>query len=296
MKTRSLEFTARLLLVVIVAFTAVAIMLLTPRDASALTVVSPAAGEVIAWPQFNPAVAVSLAEGESVKWVVLYADEALTQPTRFCSEIVDVPIRQGDEWYVHRGCDGWAIGRNTLGLLEYRSLKPGTTYYMQVTYTDKDGAEHVTDMRSFSLAATPDWMDPASVSELACQVAGCDGDPNVGPAAFALSGVKTPSVKIGRMASNRFRFAVAFNGGVDLEQSYVLVRSRAGTRKLPLVTTGVGTAHANWTRSKREQKLRASQQVYRYQLMLKSTKNGAMVRSKLHIAVIKPRPKWKRTA
>jgi hypothetical protein len=76
-------------------------------------------------------------------------------------------------------------------------------------------------------------------------------------------------------------------GTIDRSRSYVQVRSAAGTRYLKVRGDTEGRAWALWQLTPAERRLKRKQ--FTYQAHLRSTANGAMVKSPPRVVLVRPR-------
>lgn len=271
----------------IIAITAAA-LILAPQRAGAVTVLSPTEGAHLPWMQLRPVVAFDVADNEKPKWVLIATDAGMTRTVRYCRTF-------GSTWYLsawHWGCDAWAIGADPYGNDILRPLEWNTTYYSQVVYTDADGHEKTSAVRSFAIDNTPTFDDPGDISDQVWgSVMGDGTNLNLGAAAFVNSGLKVTSIRSARRSTYNFSIGIAYSGGADLSRSYVRIISKAGVRYLPVKTTGEGSAAATWKLTRAERKLRTRR--FRYQAFIKSTKNGALVKSEVRVVLIRRIPHWR---
>lgn len=277
-------FVVLLRISIVVAFAA-AVLMIAPAKSRAITMLAPADGATLDWIQTRPVVAFDVPTGEKPKWALLATDAAMTQTIRYCRVFGAAWVNGGWHW----GCDAWSIGVDSWGQDIVRPVDPEKTYYLQVVYTDKDNAEQKTTVRSFSIAALPEMGDISDISDkIWGSVYGDGSGLNTGAAAFANSGLKVNNIKSARQSRFRFTIALGYSGNADLAKSYVKVTSKAGTRYLPM-TAGAsgGAASATWLLSRDERALKRRE--FKYQAFLKSTKNGAMVKSVMRVLVIKRR-------
>lgn len=274
------------------ALVAVIATMLVPSTASAVTQVAPEDGAHLDWVQLRPTVTFDVADGEKPKWVLLAIDSGMTQTVRYCRQFFATYTPTGWHW----ACNAWATGTDWMGNDVLRPLAWGKTYYWHVAYTDAADVEQKTAARAFVINNVPNMLDPGTISDQIWGSVVSDGTTlNTGAAAFVNSGLRATGLHSVRVTRNRFRIEVAYEGGVDLSRSYVRIRSRAGTRYVRLTAMATKRAQATWIRSTAEQRIRP--QTYRYQAFLKSTKNGAMVKSELRLLVIRTRttttvPTW----
>jgi hypothetical protein len=280
-RTEQLALVGVRLLAVIGA--AIALMLVTPGTSHALTLVAPADGAKLGWMHARPMVAFDVAQGEKPKWVLLATDAAMTKTVRYCRVFGAAWV--GSSW--HWGCDTWSTGTDAWGNDIIAPLDAGVTYYLRVTYTDKDDKEQVSEVRDFRIDPMPKMPDISDISDrIWGSIIGDGSNLNTGAAAYINSGLKVNSMRSLRVSTYRFSIGVGFSGNADLTRSYVKVISKAGVRYVPLRAGATGgEASANWRLTTAERRLK--DRSYRYQAFIKSTKNGAMVRSPMRILVIK---------
>lgn len=280
---------ARRATALVLSFGAVICALLAPAPAAAVTQVYPDPGAHLEWLQVRPIVAFDVPQGETPKWVLISTDHEMKNTVRYCRQFVSVTYKEAYHW----GCNAWAIGADMYGQDVLKPLQWNTTYYWQVVYTKND-VETRGAVREFTIDEQPDTPDPTEVSDQIWDSIFGDGtNLNLGAAAFSNSGLKTPTTKIRRKTRYRFMIDVTFTGGADLTHSYVRIKSKAGTRYLPLHAVSATKATATWPLSKSERRLKRKQ--YTYQAFLKSTKNHVMVRSAPRVVLIKKKqspPKW----
>lgn len=263
---------------------ALAVLAIAPATAQAATLASPAQGAHLDWVQIRPVVAFDPAQDEKPKWVLLASDDVMTQTVRYCRQFFAASVAGAYHW----GCSAWAVGVDAYGFDIVRGLENGTTYYWQVVSTDANGAEVKSEVRGFAIDPMPTSQNPTAISDQVWGTVMGDGtNLNTGTAAFVNSGLKVTDIASVRVKRYRFRIVVKYEGGVDLSRSYVRIKSRAGTRYIPTTTYGTNRARAVWTLSTRERRLRSKR--FTYQALMKSTKNGAMVRSPVTVLVIRSR-------
>ena len=281
--------TVRLIRVCVVIFATIAALLAMPaRSHAAVTLVAPAQGVQLPWIQLRPPVAFDIASDETPKWVLIATDPEMTQTVRYCRQFGAQFITSSWHW----ACDAWSVGTDPYGYDIVRPLVGGTQiYYWQVVYTsapDADGktTELKSDVRAFTIEAMPAIESASAISDRVFGTVLGDGtNLNVGAAAFVNSGLKVNTIKSARIRPNRFQIGVTFTGGVDMTRSFVLIKSKAGTRRLPLLLRAANAGLGTWTLSRGEWRLKT--RVYDYQAYLYSTKNHALVRSEHRVIVIK---------
>lgn len=263
-----------------VALVAAAAVLALPAQSLAATLVAPAAGAHLEWTQVRPNVAFDPAEGEQPKWVLLALDAEMKQTVRYCRQFSYVAV----EGAYHYGCNVWAVGVDGYGQDVPRNVEWNKTYYAQVIST-KDTVEVKSEVRAFTIDNVPDAPNPGAVSDQAFGTAFGDGtELNLGAAAFINSGLKTNSIKSFRVKRARFRIEVRFSGPADISKSYIKVKSKAGTHNVQLTPYGPNRARGIWKMTSAEQHLRTRK--YSYQAFIKSTKNGALVRTHQMVMLI----------
>lgn len=267
----------------------VAALAALPSAASGATLVAPVSGHHYEWLMLRPTVAFDLAEKERPKWVLVATDAAMAQTIRYCRQFTAVMVEQAQHW----GCNAWAVGASAWGQDILRPLEWGKVYHWQLVYTDAAGNEAKTEVRSFAIDNEPKREDLAQLSDRIVDSAFGDGtELNLGAAAFSNSGVRVRRASSARRSKNRFWIDVTYQGAIDLRRSYVRIRSRAGTRYVPIASVKTNVARANWVRSSSERRLRPGR--YEYQAFLKSTKNDAVVRSAPRVIVVKTKSKQRR--
>lgn len=258
---------------------------LAPGLSHALTISAPTNGQHFKHTELRPTVTFSHVQGETPKWVLISLDPNMSQNIRYCrafaySNQVDPLAILGTLPPVQ--CNEWAVGVDSYNRDVYRALVENKTYYFQVIYTDAQGAEQKSEVRGFTIDAPPAGSDAASTVDRITETAVGDGI-NKGASAFVNSGVRVTKIGSTRVRSNTYRIRVHFTGDVDLLRSYIAVKSGAGTRYVKVAKVSNGIAEGVWKRAGRER--RHTQ--FKYQGVLKSTKNGAMVKSQLRVMVIK---------
>jgi hypothetical protein len=258
----------------------------TAGGVRAATLVSPAAGHHYDWVMLRPTVAFDIAQGEQPKWVLVATDAQMTKTIRYCRQFTGVMVEQRQHW----GCGAWAVGADAWGRDILRPLEWGKVYYWQLVLTDAAGKEAKSEVRSFAIDNEPKGEDLGELSDRIFDSAFGDGtELNLGAAAFANSAVRVRKAASERRSKNRFWINVAYEGGIDLRRSYVRIRSKAGTRYVPLTSVTTTSARANWVRSASERRLRPGR--YEYQAFLRSAKNGAVVRSASRVIVVQTKSK-----
>jgi hypothetical protein len=286
MNTRSnLSTWWRWLLITVAVVVTAAVLLLTPRVANAFTLVAPTEGQQVPWMQVRPVVAYDLATGEVPKYALLAQDKAMTKTERYCRQWGSAWI--GSSW--HWGCDAWAVGTDSTGQDIIRPLEDGNKYWLTFTYTDANGKDQTTKPIWFFVQAAPTFEDPSSISDQVMgSVVGDGTNLNLGAAAYVNSKLKVTNIRADRLSTYSLQVSIGYNGGVDLSRSYVKVTSKAGHHYIPLRQVGSGAARAMWTLTGPERKLK--RRIFSYQAFLKSTKNGAFVKSVVRVIIVKRRP------
>ncbi len=261
------------------------------------TLVLPADGhhfdhlEVAPMVQFDPSTD-SAGKQETPKWVLLATDREMKATVRYCRQF----IWAMDQGAYHWGCNRWATGADQFGNDQLQPLESGKVYYWQVVSSSADGKTEITSaVRAF--AVDSETVKP-TIEEVSAQVHGTAFDDgtylNLGAAALVNSGVRVSSLQSSRLAAHAFRITAKHVGTVDATRSYVKVTSAAGTRYLKVAKVGSGgTVQTVWRLTAAERKLRTKR--FSYQLFLKSTKNGATVKSQQRVVVLKApakNPKW----
>lgn len=250
--------------------------------AGAATLVAPSPGERHSWYETAPWVAFDPAEGERPRWVLLSTDAGMRSTVRYCRAFVWHAARGGWHW----GCNRWATGVDAAGNDRLRPLESGRTYFWQVVSRDADGDAMHSAVRSFRLDRRD--TDP-SVPSISNQVIGSSvGDGtllNRGAAAWVNSRVRVDRIASVRRSTWRFQVGTTFTGGIDARRSYVRVQSAAGTRYLAVRLLRPGVVAADWVPSLAERRLTTRR--YVYQTFLRSSRNGAMVRSQARVMLIR---------
>ncbi|MCW2971980.1 MAG: hypothetical protein JWN72_253 [Thermoleophilia bacterium] len=262
-----------------------------PAAARAATLADPADGTHFTYLELATMVQFDPAADEHPKWVLLGTDAAMTTTVRYCRQFVWAATKDNN---FHWGCNRWATGVDQYtGADKLVALEEDHVYYWQVVSTDKDGKEIRSAVRSFAIDKQP---EEKTVGEIGNQVMGTvfdDGSQlNLGAAAYVNSGVRVKTIKSSRISTYAFRIKVTNLGTADLSRSYVQVKSAAGTRYLKLVKVA-GGSQAVWILNANERRLKTKR--FEYQANLKSTTNGALVKSQKRVVVvksIKAVPKW----
>ena len=261
---------------------ALVLALVMAPGAMAMTSVAPAPAHQFDWLMLRPTVTFDPAEKEEPKWVLLASDAGMTKSVRYCRQFVGVT---GEDGGFHWGCGSWAIGIDAYGQDVLRLLEWGKTYYWQVVYTDATGKEAKGEVRSFSIKPEPPAEDLSALSDRIFDSAFGDGtELNLGASAFSNSAVRISKAASQRRSKNRFWIHTTYEGGIDLKRSYVRIRSKVGTRYVPVTSVATNVVRANWVRSASERRLRPGR--YEYQAFLKSAKNGAFVKSPARVIVV----------
>jgi hypothetical protein len=226
---------------------------------------------------------------ETPKWILLATDAAMTNTVRYCRQFVWASSANAFHW----GCNKWATGVDAYGNDQLLALEAGKTYYWQAVSNTADGKGEIkSDVRSFAIDADPVGNDVADISKQISGTVFDDGSQlNLGAAALVNSGVRVKSIASSRLAPAAFRIRLSHVGTVDYSRSYVKVTSAAGTRFLKVAPVGTGGAGTVWKLTAAEQRLRTKR--FTYQAFLKSTKNGAMVKSQARVVLIRTAPAWK---
>ncbi|MCW2921780.1 MAG: hypothetical protein JWL76_1654 [Thermoleophilia bacterium] len=247
--------------------------------------------EVAPMVQFDPSTD-SAGKAETAKWVLLADDRAMTKTVRYCRQFVWATTDGAYHW----GCNRWATGADQYGNDQLKPLDAGKVYYWQVVSNSADGKSEVKSaVRAFAIDSETAQPTIADVSAQVHGTAFDDGSYlNLGAAALVNSGVRVSSIHSARLATYAFRITGKHVGAVDATRSYVKVTSAAGTRYLKVASVGTdGTVQAVWRLTVAERKLRTKR--FTYQLHLKSTRNGALVKSQQRVVLIKSpaaNPKW----
>lgn len=260
---------------------------------SSATLVEPAEGTHFDHLDLAPMVQFDPASTENPKWVLLASDAAMTKTVRYCRQFQWATTANSGAY--HWGCNKWATGADQFGNDQLLALEAGKVYYWQVVSSPKaGGADVVSAVRSFAIDAEPAAQSIADVSGQVYGTAFDDGTQlNLGAAAFVNSGVKVSSIASSRLAAYAFRIKLGHVGAIDASRSYIKVTSAAGTRYIKLAATGANGASTVWRLTAAERKLRTKR--FAYQAFVKSSKNGAMVKSQLRVVLIKGtavKPAW----
>ncbi len=247
--------------------------------------------EVAPMVQFDPSTD-SAGKAETAKWVLLADDRAMTKTVRYCRQFIWAMTDGAYHW----GCNRWATGADQYGNDQLQPLESGKVYYWQVVSSSADGKSEVKSaVRAF--AVDSETTQP-TIEEVSAQVHGTAFDDgtylNLGAAALVNSGVRVNTIRSARLATYAFRITGTHVGTVDATRSYVKVTSAAGTRYLKVANVGTGgTVQAVWRLTLAERRLRTKR--FTYQLYVKSTKNGALVKSQQRVVVLRSpaaKPKW----
>lgn len=247
--------------------------------------------EVAPMVQFDPSTDAA-GKQETPKWVLLASDREMTKTVRYCRQFIWAMTDGAYHW----GCNRWATGADQLGNDQLRPLESGKVYYWQVVSRSVDGKSEITSsVRAFSVDA--EKAQP-SIADVTGQVHGTAFDDgsylNLGAAALVNSGVRVSSIRSSRLAAYAFRITGRHVGTVDATRSYVKITSAAGTRYLKVASVGSGgTVQTVWRLTRAERRLRTKR--FTYQVFIKSTKNGAVVKSPVRVVLLKSpaaRPKW----
>jgi hypothetical protein len=269
----------------------------TPSTTGA-TLVAPADGHHFDHLELAPMVNLtpskdSAGKDEVPRWVLLATDREMTKTVRYCRQFVWAQTDGVFNW----GCNRWAVGADQMGNDQLQALEAGTVYYWQVVSasTTPGGADIKSAVRAFAIDAETAKPED-SIEAISNQVHGTAFDDgsylNLGAAAFVNSGVKVSTIRSTRLATFAFRVHVQHEGEIDGSRSYVKVTSAAGSRFLKVKTGADGKAWALLRLTPAERKLRSKR--FTYQAHLKSTKNGALVRSQMRVMLVKaPKPKPK---
>jgi len=218
------------------------------------------------------------------KWILLASDAAMTKTVRYCRQFVWAMSAGAYHW----GCNRWATGVDQAGNDTLLALEPGVYYWQVVSKSNvKDAADIVSGVRSFAIDEEP---KEASIGEISEQVHGTAFDDgtflNLGAAAYVNSKVRVKTISSSRLAPYAFRISASHLGQVDASRSYIKLSSAAGTRYLKVAKYGTNSVRAVWRLSTAERRLKTKR--FTYQAYVKSTKNGAMVKSQARVVLIKP--------
>lgn len=247
--------------------------------------------EVAPMVQFDPSTDAA-GKQETPKWVLVATDREMTATIRYCRQFVWAMTDGAYHW----GCNRWATGADQMGNDQLVPLESGKVYYWQVVSSNADGSGEVKSaVRAFAIDAEASQPSIEDISNKVHGTAFDDGSfLNLGAAALVNSGVRVNSLQSSRLATYAFRIRGKHVGTVDPTRSYVKISSAAGTRYLKVANVGSGgTVQAVWRLTTAERRLRTKR--FSYQLFLKSTKNGAMVKSPQRVVVLKApakQPKW----
>jgi hypothetical protein len=216
----------------------------------------------------------------------------MTKTVRYCRQFIWAMTDGAYHW----GCNRWATGADQYGNDQLQPLESGTVYYWQVVSGSADGKSEVKSaVRAFAVDGE---NSQPTIADISAQVHGTAFDDgsylNLGAAALVNSGVRVSSIQSRRLAAYAFRITAKHVGTVDPTRSYIKVTSAAGTRYLKVAKVGEGgTVQGVWRLTAAERRLRTKR--FSYQLYVKSTKNGAMVKSQQRVVLLKApakRPKW----
>lgn len=218
------------------------------------------------------------------KWILLATDPEMKSTVRFCRQFVWAATQGGQlKW----GCNRWATGADQYGNDVLKALEPGHVYYWQVigASSPTDKTEVKSDIRSFYIDSE---VKQDSISEISDKIMGSvfdDGTQlNLGASAYVNSKVKVGSPSAKRISVSAFALKVKTVGGIDPSSSYIKVQSAAGVRTLKVAKIS-GGVQAVWKLSAAEKKLKSKR--FTYQVFTKSKTNGAIVRSRVGVVVIK---------
>ena len=245
--------------------------------------------EVAPMVQFDPSKDAAGKE-ETPKWVLLATDREMKATVRYCRQFVWAM----DQGAYHWGCNRWATGADQYGNDTLVPLESGKVYYWQVVSTSGT-AEVKSAVRAFAIDA--ETTQP-TIEDVTAQVHGTAFDDgtylNLGAAALVNSGVRVKTIQSSRLAALAFRIKATHQGTIDVTRSYVKVTSAAGTRFLKVAVASDGAVSTVWRLNAAERKLRTKR--FSYQAFLKSTKNGAVVKSPLRVVLVRntavTNPKW----
>lgn len=253
--------------------------------AGAMTITAPTNGQHFKWTELRPTVTFTPVKGETPKWILVSLDANMSQPVRYCrafaySSEIDPLAILGTLPPVQ--CNEWAVGVDSYGRDVYRALVWNKTYYTQVIYTDVDGKEQKSEVRGFTIDAEPAGNSASETVDRIYQTTVGDGV-NKGAAAFVNSGVKVTKIGSTKIGTRTFQIRATHNGDVTAARSYITVKSKAGTRYIKVRQVSPGVVEGIWKQTSKERK----QSRFEYQAVLKSVKNGAMVKSQRRVVVIK---------
>ena len=280
---------------------ALAALLALPASASAAgaTLVAPAAGhhfdhlELAPMVQFDPSKDAA-GNRETPRWVLLASDPEMKTTVRYCRQFVWAMTDGAYHW----GCNRWATGVDQAGNDQLLALEAGKVYYWQVVSASntEGAADIVSDVRAFAIDEEPKQSSIADVSDKVYGTAFDDGTQlNLGAAAYVNSGVRAKKIYSTRLKLYAFRIHVHHLGEIDKSRSYVKISSAAGTRYLRLTGGATDKAWALWRLTTKERRLTTKR--FTYQAFLKSTTNGAMVKTAPRVVLVRPikkksPPKW----
>ncbi|MBC7461387.1 MAG: hypothetical protein H7287_08490 [Thermoleophilia bacterium] len=281
----------RMLLLTTIVLGASMLLAVVPGAARAATLAVPADGAHFTYLELATMVQFDPATDEHPKWVLLATDAAMTTTVRYCRAFTWAATQDNN---FHWGCNRWATGVDQYtGADKLVALEEDHVYYWQVVSTDKAGTEIKSAVRSFAIDQQP---EEKTVAEVGAQVMGTvfdDGSQlNLGTAAYVNSGVRVKTIASSRVSTYAFRIKVTNLGAADLTRSYIEVKSAAGTRYLKLNRVA-GGSQALWILNANERRLKTKR--FEYQANLKSTTNGALVKSQKRVVIvksIKAVPKW----
>ncbi|MCW2960388.1 MAG: hypothetical protein JWM90_775 [Thermoleophilia bacterium] len=277
----------------LIATAAAAALLALPGSALAAgaTLFGPADGHHFDHLDVAPTVRFDPVKDVVTNWVLLASDREMTKTVRYCRQFFWAAAVAPGTY----GCNKWATGADQYGNDTLLALEPGQVYYWQVIsgITKNGETGTASDVRAFYVDAKP---AEKSIEEISNGINGTVFDDgtylNLGVAAYVNSGVRVQSLASSRLAPYAFRIRGAHLGtGVDYSRSYVMVKSAAGTRYLKVVKTGTAGVGTVWRLTANERRLKSKR--FTYQLFLKSTRNGALVKSAPKVVIIKAAVKKK---
>lgn len=279
---------------------ALAAMLALPAAANAAgaTLVTPAAGhhfdhlDLAPMVQFDPSTDAA-GNRETPRWVLLASDPEMQSTVRYCRQFVWA----SHEGAFHWGCNRWATGTDQAGNDQLLALEAGKVYYWQVVSASntEGAADIVSEVRSFAIDEEPKQSSIGDISDQVHGTAFDDGTQlNLGAAAFVNSKVRVQKIHSTRLAVYAFRIHVQHLGTIDKSRSYVKISSAAGTRYVKVTGKADGKAFGLLRLTAAERRLKTKR--FTYQAFIKSTENGALVKSPPRVMLVRvPRkaPAWK---
>lgn len=243
--------------------------------------------------QFDPSTDSSGAR-ETPRWVLLATDAGMTKTVRYCRQFVWATVSGVADGDFNWGCNRWATGADQLGNDQLQPLEAGTVYYWQVVSksTVAGAPDIVSAVRAFAIDAKPKSSSIGDISDKVVGTAFDDGTQlNLGAAALVNSGVRVSKIHSTKLGMFAFRIHVQHQGTIDASRSYIKVQSAAGTRYLKVNGRASGKVWASWRLTAKERRLKTKR--FTYQSFLKSTTNGAMVKSAPRVVLVRTKAKPK---